>query len=139
MRRPNTCFGLQPIAKTNGGVIKNPVLACVHFGHRLGGARRGGWPRLGSEHTGHCCPGAGYAPPEAQRIQFQPNATSAILGNVLPPGGSDRFVLKATAGQTLIVNLAMTAGQASLAITGADGTPLVSDVSGTIGWSDGSW
>ena len=73
-------------------------------------------------------------PPAPLRIQFQAGATSAIIGGSLAAGGTDHYVLGATAGQTLIVNVSATSGQASLAITGADGTPLVSNTSGTTGW-----
>jgi hypothetical protein len=62
-------------------------------------------------------------PPEASRIQFQPNATSWYIQGDLAPNGSLRFVLNGIEGQQLTVNLSTEpAESAFLYIWSADGT-----------------
>jgi uncharacterized protein YegP (UPF0339 family) len=73
--------------------------------------------------------------PVAQRIQFQPGATSAVVQGFAPADGVDRYVLGATAGQTMSVMLSSEGNQAILIIWGADGTVLISDHAGTAEWS----
>lgn len=63
----------------------------------------------------------------AQRIRFAPGATSATVKGTLAAFGSNLYVLRALAGQTLSVNLTFTEGQAILIIWGADGNVLISD------------
>lgn len=74
------------------------------------------------------------AAPQPKVIQFAPGATSAIIASNLQPGGMDRYVVAATAGQTMAVNVAAVSGQASLVIWGADGTVLISDHAGATAW-----
>jgi heat shock protein HslJ len=62
-----------------------------------------------------------------ERITFVPGAASASLTGNLAASGSELYVLRALADQTLRVNLAFTAGQAILAIWGEDGDVLLSD------------
>jgi hypothetical protein len=67
--------------------------------------------------------------PEPTRIQFAPGAISAQVQGSLAAGGGDRYVLTATAGQEMTVNLSDSSAEASaiLVIWGADGTVLISD------------
>jgi hypothetical protein len=73
------------------------------------------------------------APPE--RIQFAPGATSAAVPGSVPAGGMVRYVLGVQGGQFLNASLAAAEGRPSLAIFGADGTVLISPMSGAHGWS----
>jgi heat shock protein HslJ len=61
------------------------------------------------------------------RIVFAPGSTSASLTGTLAASGSDQYVLRALAGQTLRINLAFTEGQAILVVWGEDGDVLLSD------------
>ena len=63
----------------------------------------------------------------AQRIRFEPGATSATLTGTLAASESDTYVLRALAGQTLSVDLSFTEGQAILVVWGEDGDVLLSD------------
>ena len=74
--------------------------------------------------------------PEAKRIQFAPGAISAQVQGSLAAGRSDRYVLSATAGQEMTVNLSdSSAGvNAILIIWGADGTVLISDHADATTW-----
>jgi archaellum component FlaG (FlaF/FlaG flagellin family) len=67
--------------------------------------------------------------PEPTRIQFAPGAISAQVQGSLAAGGVDRYVLTATAGQEMTVNLSDSSAVVSaiLVIWGADGTVLISD------------
>jgi hypothetical protein len=63
------------------------------------------------------------APPEASRIQFQPNTTSWYTPGDLAPNGSLRFVINGIEGQQLTVNLSTEpAESAFLYVWSADGT-----------------
>ncbi|HET6595278.1 MAG TPA: META domain-containing protein [Anaerolineales bacterium] len=62
-----------------------------------------------------------------QRIRFAAGATSTTLTGALAASGSDQYVLRALAGQTLSLNLAFTEGQAILVVWGEDGDVLLSD------------
>jgi hypothetical protein len=74
-------------------------------------------------------------PPAAKRIQFATGAASASVQSQLAGRGSDKWALKALAGQTLNAALSINSGQAILMITGADGTVLISDHAGATQWS----
>jgi heat shock protein HslJ len=63
----------------------------------------------------------------AQRIRFEPGATSATLTGTLAASETDPYVLRALAGQTLSVDLAFREGQAILVVWGEDGNVLLSD------------
>ena len=64
---------------------------------------------------------------DAQRIRFAAGATSATIAGTLAASGSDQYVLRALAGQTLSLDLAFTEGQAILIVWGEDGDVLLSD------------
>jgi len=74
-------------------------------------------------------PAASQPEPEPARIQFASGAISTQVQGSLAAGRSDRYVLSATAGQEMTVNLSdSSAGvNAILVIWGADGTVLISD------------
>src|SRR5258707_14169504 len=59
--------------------------------------------------------------PKIQRIQFQPGTTSTTVTGHVIPNGADYWVAKAQAGQTLSVKLALSSGNASVNVSGADG------------------
>jgi len=63
----------------------------------------------------------------AQRILFASGATSASLTGTLAASGSDQYILRALAGQTMSLNLTFTEGQAILIVWGEDGNVLLSD------------
>jgi hypothetical protein len=69
----------------------------------------------------------------ATRIQFQPGATSAVRSGHLAPDGSDLYVLAASAGQLMDVELS-SATPTGLSIWGADGTVLKRAVDDTPNW-----
>lgn len=62
-----------------------------------------------------------------QRIRFATGATSTTVSGTLAASESDRYVLRALAGQTLSLNLTFTVGQAILVVWGDDGDVLLSD------------
>ena len=62
-----------------------------------------------------------------QRIQFPAGATSVTVSGQFPASGSDQYVLYASAGQTMKIDLAFSDGQAILVVWGADGNVLLSD------------
>lgn len=68
--------------------------------------------------------------PTPQRINFAAGAISATVSGALQPSGMDAYVLSATEGQTMQVNLTFSDGEAILIIWGADGTVLISDHAG---------
>jgi hypothetical protein len=72
--------------------------------------------------------------PTVQRINFAPGATSATVNGSAGPG-SNRWVIKAGAGQTMTVQLSPAGGQVTLAIWGADGTVLISSAAGATSWT----
>ncbi len=61
---------------------------------------------------------------DATRIRFQTGATSATVSGQLGPHGSRVYVLRASAGQLMEVNVASLASGLSFAIWGEDGTVL---------------
>ncbi len=63
------------------------------------------------------------APPNVQRIQFAPGATSATVYGTLYPNQQQQYVLRALAGQSMTVVTSST-GPFRLVISGADGTSL---------------
>jgi hypothetical protein len=67
---------------------------------------------------------------DPQRIQFPPGGTSATVQGSVAPNATDQYVLQASAGQTLTVQVTTTIGQIVVTITGADGTLLVTDYVG---------
>jgi heat shock protein HslJ len=62
-----------------------------------------------------------------QRIEFAPAATTATVSGQLNASASDRYVLNASAGQTLNIDLTFTEGAAILVVWGEDGNVLLSD------------
>lgn len=76
---------------------------------------------------------------EPTRIQFAPGAISAQVQGRLTANGEDRYVIKAMAGQTMVVALSLPPEQAGkreviLVIWGADGVPLITDHALTTAW-----
>lgn len=63
----------------------------------------------------------------AEQISFAPGSTTATVTGSLPASGSDRYVLRAFAGQTMNVDLSFIEGRAILVVWGADGTVLLTD------------
>ncbi len=84
-------------------------------------------------------PAAFLAAPLAQdggmRIQFDPGSAIAWQQGYLAPGGSDRYVLRASAGQTLSLSVFADNNQAVVVVWGADGTVLLSDHASASQWS----
>ena len=68
------------------------------------------------------------------RIRFAPDATSATVTGSLEEGQTHHYVLRALAGQRMIVAPHTTTGQIGLVISGADGQVLLS---GRVGQSGG--
>lgn len=62
-----------------------------------------------------------------QRLAFMPGSTSTSVTGDLAAAGSDQYVLRALAGQTLSINLTFTEGQAILVVWGENGDVLLSD------------
>ncbi len=71
-------------------------------------------------------PLAGPPGPTPMRISFSPGGTSATVQGTLAPNGIDRYVLRALAGQTMVINFAPSQQNVTLSISGADGTVLAS-------------
>ena len=67
------------------------------------------------------------------RIRFAPGATSATVSGSLEEGQMRHYVLRALAGQRMIVAPQATMGQVALVITGADGQVLLSGRAGPPG------
>jgi hypothetical protein len=80
-------------------------------------------------------------PSAPTRIQFAPGATSATVhGTIDPPTGGGvnvgtGYVLRAQAGQTMIVDITSPGGEVLFKIVGSDGIPLKRYVDGTTHWS----
>ena len=72
--------------------------------------------------------------PTPERITFQPGATSATVTGHLPAFGYKPYILAASAGQTMTVELSFTKGEAILVIYGADGNVLISDHAEATQW-----
>lgn len=71
-----------------------------------------------------------------QRISFPAGGTTATIQGATAIPGSDRFVIRALAGQTMSVNISATqGGPAILIIYAADGNVLISDHAGATSWS----
>jgi hypothetical protein len=67
------------------------------------------------------------------RIRFAPGGTSATVSGSLEEGQMRHYVLRAQAGQRMIVKPQTTAGQVGLVISGADGQVLLSGRAGPPG------
>ena len=82
-------------------------------------------------------PPAAPAEPVPQRIQFAPGAISAEIGGSLPGNGIARYVLGASAGQQMSLNLTQSSagGHAILALWGADGAVFISGGVDATAWS----
>jgi len=71
--------------------------------------------------------------PEHRRIRFAAGATDAMMIGTLPPGGAERYVLRALAGQALILDVTAP-HPVLLSVWGADGAVLKRAVGGTSHW-----
>jgi hypothetical protein len=65
--------------------------------------------------------------PGTRRINFRPGSESDTVQGHLTRNGTDRWVLRAQAGQTMSAQIAFSFGRATLVVWGADGTVLQSD------------
>jgi len=72
--------------------------------------------------------------PAAARLQFPAGGTTLIAEGVARPGAPSLFVLRASAGQILDVQVSLAMAQAELAIWGADGTMLKRASDGRLWW-----
>ena len=72
-------------------------------------------------------PAAGQPTPVPEQINFEAGATSATVSGNLLASDSDLYVFRALRGQTIMVELSLTEGQANLVIWGEDGINLFSD------------
>jgi hypothetical protein len=68
------------------------------------------------------------APGSALRIQFAPGTNSASLHADIAPATTDRYVLRAAAGQTMTVHVAPLVHNITLSIFAPDGTALAEDL-----------
>lgn len=64
--------------------------------------------------------------PQITRIAFPPGGTAAMLQGIVAPNASDRYVLRALAGQKMTVAFSPAAENVTLQISGADGSVYVS-------------
>ena len=62
-----------------------------------------------------------------ERIEFASGSTSATVTGQLKASGSDQYLLRALAGQTMNINMTFSEGRAILVVWGADGDVLLSD------------
>ncbi len=69
------------------------------------------------------------------RIEFAPGTDAVTVAGSAPPQTVTRYVLWASGGQTMSVNVFAATGQAILVIWGDDGTVLISDHAGATSWS----
>lgn len=70
-----------------------------------------------------------------RRITFASGAAVVTVPGTSATPGSDRFVLRALAGQTITVNIASAPGNVIVIIYGADGNVLISDHAGATNWT----
>jgi heat shock protein HslJ len=62
-----------------------------------------------------------------ERIEFPSGSTSVTLTGQLSATASDQYILRATAGQAMNIDLTFSEGQAILVVWGADGNVLLTD------------
>lgn len=60
--------------------------------------------------------------PGSQRIEFQPGSITTVVTGQVQPQEIDEWIISVEAGQTLSVQLSFTLGEATLGISGADGS-----------------
>ncbi len=72
--------------------------------------------------------------PAAARLQFPAGGTTLVAEGVARPGAPSLFVLRASAGQLMDVQVSLAMAQAELAIWGADGTTLKRASDGRLWW-----
>ena len=70
------------------------------------------------------------AHPSIQRISFAPGTISATVHGSVTPGGYNEYVLKASAGQNMLVRTTAEEQQVAISVVGADGTVLLSSMAG---------
>lgn len=86
--------------------------------------------------TATTAPEAATPTPAATRIQFASGATSATVSGELANGGTAPYVLQASAGQTMSVEVWSPNGDVYLAVSGAsDGQTLLEASANTTEWS----
>jgi hypothetical protein len=73
--------------------------------------------------------------PQSKRIQFAPGATSGEVKGQVGPGQIDEYVLKAQAGQWMLVDIFSSKSDVLLAVTGlGDGQPYLRSAAGSTSW-----
>jgi hypothetical protein len=73
--------------------------------------------------------------PQGKRIQFAPGATSGEVKGQVGPGQIDEYVLKAQAGQWMLVDIFSPKSDVLLAVTGlSDGQPYLRSAAGATSW-----
>lgn len=80
-------------------------------------------------------PPTAAAQPTPVRLSFAPGGTTATAQGTVAVNALDRYVLRASAGQTLEVKATATQGSVALGISGADGTVLLSERAGPTSFS----
>jgi len=75
--------------------------------------------------------------PQSKRIQFAPGATSGEVTGQVGPGQIDEYVLKAQAGQWMLVDIFSPKSDVLLAVTGlGDGQPYLRSAAGATSWQN---
>jgi hypothetical protein len=107
----------QPVASRSGTIYLEGDVALNMEYYENGGVAvaKLAWEREG-----------GHPAPAAERIRFAPGAISAQVGGSLTVNGVRHYVLRALAGQMMIIVPHTDHGQVRLTISGADGQVLLS-------------
>jgi len=66
--------------------------------------------------------------PQIQRVRFAPGTISATVSGQVVPGGSNEYVLKASANQEMLVSTSAEEQAVAISVVGADGTVLQSSM-----------
>lgn len=73
--------------------------------------------------------------PTIQRIRFAPGTISATVSGQVTPGGSNEYVIKASANQQMLVSTSAEEQAIGISVVGADGTVLQSPMGGLSNFS----
>jgi hypothetical protein len=74
-------------------------------------------------------------PRPVKRIVFPPGSSSATVTGRVTPGNSNEYVIKANAGQRMLINVDAVEQRVALSVAGADGTVLLSSMPGASSFS----
>lgn len=114
------------VAPTSQGLYRSNWKLQVDNGPQVGVGPNGATPLFAQIIAGPPSPGG------VTRITFAPGATEASVLGSLPGGGSKQFALIALSGQTMMLDLSSSSGNASVSVAGAQGiNPQVVRSSGT--------